>query len=63
VVREEEGTVLFEADPLNVCAVLKALADGKGLRERLGREGREAALSRYDIRRIAEQWEEVLQRI
>jgi glycosyltransferase involved in cell wall biosynthesis len=63
LVREEEGTVLFEADPRNVCAVLKALADGKGLRERLGREGREAALSRYDIRRIAEQWEEVLQRI
>jgi glycosyltransferase involved in cell wall biosynthesis len=61
VVREEEGTVLFEADPRSVCTVLRALAAGARLRERLSREGREAALSRYDIRRVAAQWEQVLQ--
>ena len=63
LVREEEGTVLFEADPRAVCTVLKALADRKVSRERLSREGREAAVTRYDIRRVAAQWEQVLQRI
>jgi len=61
--REEEGTELYQADPEAVAVLLVALAGDSGLRARLSREGREAALSRYDIRRIAAQWEGVLQRI
>jgi glycosyltransferase involved in cell wall biosynthesis len=59
-VREEEGTVLYETDPEAVCVVLRALADDTGLRARLSRAGREVAVSAYDIRRIAAQWEALL---
>jgi glycosyltransferase involved in cell wall biosynthesis len=62
-IREEEGTTLYEANPQAVSAVLSSLAESKELRERLSRQGREAALSGYDIRRIALQWEQLLQRI
>jgi glycosyltransferase involved in cell wall biosynthesis len=63
LIREEDGTLLCEADPPAVNTVLSTLADDGELRRRLGREGREAVLSRYDIRRVAAQWEDVLQRI
>jgi glycosyltransferase involved in cell wall biosynthesis len=59
--REEEGAQLYQADPEAVCRVVKALAADRGLRERLGRAGREAVRSRYDLKRVAEQWERVLQ--
>jgi glycosyltransferase involved in cell wall biosynthesis len=60
LIRMEEGTVLYEADPRAVCKVLLALAEGNELRRRLGQEGRAAAISCYDIGRIAAQWEAVL---
>ena len=63
LIREEEGTLLYEAHPPAVAALLAQLAEDKGLRERLSLEGREAVLSRYDLRRVAAQWEGVLQRI
>ena len=58
--RREEGVELYQADPIAVCTVMKSLAEDRSLRERLSREGREAVLSRYDMRRVAEQWERVL---
>jgi len=60
---QQDGTLLYQADPQAVCRVLVALADGRRLGERLRRAGRDAALSRYDIRRIAAQWEDVFQRM
>lgn len=59
--REEEATLLYEADPPAVAALLAELAEDKGLRERMSREGREAAVSRFDLRRVAAQWEGVVQ--
>ncbi len=61
LIREEEATLLYEADPPAAAALLAELAEDKGLRERMSREGREAALSRFDLRRVAAQWEGVLQ--
>lgn len=58
--RREEGVELYQADPPEVCRVLKAVAEDKSLRARLSREGREAALSCYDLQRVAERWERVL---
>jgi glycosyltransferase involved in cell wall biosynthesis len=63
LVREEEGTVLYQADPHAVAALLEELAEDGGLRARLGRAGREAAVTRYDIRRVAAQWDGILQGI
>jgi glycosyltransferase involved in cell wall biosynthesis len=62
-IHEEEGTLLYEADPEAVAELLVALAEDGDLRKRLGRQGRQAVLSLYDIRRVAELWGEVLQRI
>jgi glycosyltransferase involved in cell wall biosynthesis len=59
-VREEDGTILFKADPEAVCHVLRTVAEGTEIRKRLSREGREAALARYDIRQVAQQWEALL---
>jgi glycosyltransferase involved in cell wall biosynthesis len=61
--RQEEGVELYQADPRAVCRILTVLGEAGALRARLGREGREAVLSRYDFRRVADQWERVLQRI
>jgi glycosyltransferase involved in cell wall biosynthesis len=61
LVREEEGTVLYEADPRSVLQVLLAVAGSAELRARLSRQGRAAAVGLYDIRRIAAQWEALLQ--
>ena len=63
LIREEDGTLLCEADPRAASTVLSTLVDDGQLRARLGREGREAVLSRYDVRRVAAQWEDVLQRM
>jgi glycosyltransferase involved in cell wall biosynthesis len=63
LIHEEGGTLLYEAHPPAAAALLEELAEDKGLRERLSREGRNAVLSRYDLRRVAAQWEGVLQRI
>jgi glycosyltransferase involved in cell wall biosynthesis len=60
--REEEGASLYQADPPAVCEVLLGLSHGAA-RRRLGDAGREAVVSRYDIGRVAEQWERVIQRI
>ncbi|MBN2553917.1 MAG: glycosyltransferase family 4 protein [Spirochaetales bacterium] len=60
-IREEEGTVLHEADPQAVCAVLTALAGDAVLRAHLSLEGRKAAVSVYDIRRVAALWTALLQ--
>jgi glycosyltransferase involved in cell wall biosynthesis len=59
LIREEAGTELYQADPSSVCTVLSRLADDRGLRERLSRQGREEVLDRYDIRRIAALWQNV----
>ena len=59
--REEEGVELYQADPRIVCTVVKSLVEDKCLRERLSREGREAVLCRYELRRVVQQWERVLQ--
>jgi glycosyltransferase involved in cell wall biosynthesis len=61
--REEDGVALYQADSRAVCRVVEALAEDTSLRAHLGRNGREAVLSRYDLRRVAEQWERVLQMI
>jgi len=61
--REEEATPLYEADPPAAAAMLAELAEDNGLRERMSREGREAALSRFDLRQVAAQWDGVLQSI
>lgn len=58
--RREEGAELYQADPPAVCRVVKAVAEDRSLRARLSREGREAALSRYDRQRVAERWERAL---
>jgi glycosyltransferase involved in cell wall biosynthesis len=55
--REEQGTVLHEANPQAVLGVILAAAEDDELRARLGRWGRAEAESRYDIRRIAALWE------
>jgi glycosyltransferase involved in cell wall biosynthesis len=60
LVREEEGTVLHEADPGSVEQVLLAVAGRPGLRARLSRQGRDAAVRLYDIREIAARWEALL---
>jgi len=62
-IHEEDGTLLYEADPRVVSTVLCGLADDRELRQRLGREGREAVLSCYDMRRVAAQWDGLLQRM
>jgi glycosyltransferase involved in cell wall biosynthesis len=62
LLRQEEGTALYEADPRSVEQVLVAVAGRSGLLARLGRQGRAAAVRLYDIRRIAAQWEALLQR-
>ncbi|UCF96383.1 MAG: glycosyltransferase family 4 protein [Spirochaetaceae bacterium] len=60
LIREEEGAVLFTADPRAASRVLLTLAGRGELWRRLRREGRAAAIARYDIRRVAEQWEALL---
>ena len=58
--RHEEGARLYQANPRAVCRIMQALAEDKSLRERLSREGREEVLARYDLQRVAEQWERLL---
>lgn len=60
LVREEGGSLLYEADPQAVCRVLLEIAEQGELRIQLSRRGRAEAESRYDIGRIVESWEAVL---
>lgn len=60
LVQEEEGSLLYEADPQAVCRVLLEIAEQGELRRQLSRRGRAEAESSYDIRRIVESWEAVL---
>ena len=59
-IRDQEGSMLLEADPASACRVLGMLADDFRLRRRLSRRGREEAVNRYEIGRIASLWEELL---
>lgn len=57
---EEGGSLLFEAEPRAACEVLLEIAERDELRIQLGRRGRAAAESSYDIESIVELWEAVL---
>jgi glycosyltransferase involved in cell wall biosynthesis len=60
-VHVEDGALLYQADHESVAVLLSALAADVELRGRLSREGRAAALSRYDLRRVTKLWDELLQ--
>ena len=60
LIREDGETPLYQADPRAVCRVLMTLAEDGALRSRLSKRGRTAVLSRYEIRRVAAQWERLL---
>ena len=60
LVQEEGGSLLYEADPGEVCRVLLEIAEQGELRRQLIGRGRVEAESSYDIQRIVESWEAVL---
>jgi glycosyltransferase involved in cell wall biosynthesis len=59
-IRREEGSVLYSADPRAVARTVLQLARESGRCRRLSEEGRAEVLSRYDIRRVAAQWDNLL---
>jgi glycosyltransferase involved in cell wall biosynthesis len=60
-IHEEDGALLYQADPGSVAGRLSALAEDAELRGRLSREGRAAALCRYDLHRVAALWDQLIQ--
>jgi len=60
LVREEKGSLLYEADPQAVCRILLEIVEQGELRIQLSRRGRAEAESSYDIQRIVDSWEAVL---
>jgi glycosyltransferase involved in cell wall biosynthesis len=59
-IRDEGGSLLYEAEPRAVCRVLLEIAEQAELRGQLSRRGRAEVESSYDIRRIVASWEAVL---
>ena len=60
LVRKEEGSLLYEAEPRAVWRVLLGIAEQGEFRTDLSRRGRAAVESSYDIARVVESWEAVL---
>jgi glycosyltransferase involved in cell wall biosynthesis len=59
-VREDEGVRLLRADPEEAAEVLARAAGSPRLLASLGARGRQEALRRYDLRRVAARWDRLL---
>lgn len=58
----EEGALLVDADPADVARLLSLAYRNPALRRLRSREGRSAAIERYDIRTVAACWIDLIER-